>query len=146
MPYPIRDAAKTRPDKKGKSPERPVQARGSSSPARDLPASPAYSERTPWQPRAAVARLNVLLEQATIDLGEISKAIRECPEFELLVLQTSDSLALSVGIPTLDIEDAVVVLGKNRLKILLRVWSSGHVTETCEENEITSEIPSGNKS
>lgn len=98
-----------------------------------MAAAPAYSEQTPWQPKAAVARLSVLLEQATIDLGEISTAIRVCPEFERLVLQTSDSLALSLGIPTPGIEDAVVVLGKDRLKILLRIWSSGHTLETGEE-------------
>ena len=144
MRYPIREVAETKPHKKGESPERSVRALAS--PAHDVAKPSVYSEQTPWQPRAAIARLSVLLEQATIDLGEISTAIRVCPEFELLVLQTSDSLALSLGIPTPGIEDAVVVLGKNRLKILLRIWSSGHTPETGEGNAIASEIPGGGES
>lgn len=145
MSYAIRGAAKTKSHKKGKSPEQAPLALGSSSAAPVLAASGTYSEQTPWPPRAVAARLSVLLEQATIDLGEISTAIRMCPEFEQLVLHTSDSPGFSLGIPTPGIEDAVVVLGKNRLKILLGIWLSGHTLESAEENEVISEIPSGKK-
>jgi hypothetical protein len=74
---------------------------------------------------AAALQLTVLLQQAAIDLGEISDAIRACPEFEVVVLRTSESLALSLGTRVASIEDAVVILGKDQLYTLVQTWSGG---------------------
>jgi hypothetical protein len=78
---------------------------------------------------AAASRLTVLLQQAAIDLGEISDAIRACPEFELVVLRVSESLALSLGTRVASIEDAVVILGKDQLYALVQTWSGGRASE-----------------
>jgi HDOD domain-containing protein len=78
---------------------------------------------------AAASRLTVLLQQAAIDLGEISDAIRACPEFELVVLRVSESLALSLGTRVATIEDAVVILGKDQLYALVQTWSGGRASQ-----------------
>jgi hypothetical protein len=68
------------------------------------------------------SQLSGLLSQTAIDLGQISDAIRACPELEILVLQTSDSLALALGTHVANIEEAVVILGKDQLNFLVRTW------------------------
>jgi hypothetical protein len=78
---------------------------------------------------AAASRLTVLLQQGAIDLGEISDAIRACPEFELIVLRMSESLALSLGTRVASIEDAVVILGKDQLYALVQTWSGGRASQ-----------------
>jgi hypothetical protein len=79
------------------------------------------------EPRAigtdAVARLTALLEGHAIDLAEVSDAIRACPRFEALVLRASDSLALAPATLIGHVEQAIVILGKDRLQVLVRSWA-----------------------
>jgi HDOD domain-containing protein len=76
------------------------------------------------------SRLSDLLSQTATDLGQISDAIRACPELELLLLQTSDSLALSLGTHVASIEEAVVILGKDQLNFLVRSWLGSRPNRT----------------
>lgn len=69
------------------------------------------------------SRLGSLLDDAAMDLTQISDAIRACPEFEKLVLRRSNSLNLSIDTSIVRVEEAAVILGKDRLKILLETWS-----------------------
>jgi hypothetical protein len=86
------------------------------------------SGEVPLVSLAAASQLMALLQQAAIDLGEISDAIRACPEFQVLVLRTSEPLALSLGTRVASIEDAVVILGKDQLYTLVETWSGGRST------------------
>jgi hypothetical protein len=67
-------------------------------------------------------RIAALLESDAIDLAGISHAIREQPGLQRLVLTMSESLALAPGVPLGTVEEAAVVLGKNRLRVLVRAW------------------------
>jgi len=70
-------------------------------------------------------RLSELLVAAPIDLTAISGEIRCHPDLEALVLRLGLSLLLSPDEPLSTIEEAVVVLGASRLRILIELWSSG---------------------
>ena len=72
----------------------------------------------------ATARLNSLLVSDPIDLAGISDEIRRCPGLEGLVLRLGASLVLSPDEPLNTIEEAVVVLGTSRLRVLIDLWSS----------------------
>lgn len=65
-----------------------------------------------------------LLEGDAVDLAGISQAIRAQPELKQLVLAMSESLALIPGMTPGNVEEAAVVLGKNRLRVLVKAWSS----------------------
>jgi hypothetical protein len=74
--------------------------------------------------REALARLTGLLISAPIDLGGISHEIRRHPDLETLILRLGVSLVLSPDEPLTTVEEAVVVLGTSRLRILIDLWSS----------------------
>jgi hypothetical protein len=74
--------------------------------------------------REAVAHLNSLLVCAPIDLAGISDEIRRHPNLESLILRLGVSLALSPDEPLNTVEEAVVVLGTSRLRVLIDLWSS----------------------
>jgi len=67
--------------------------------------------------------LNSLLEAEPVDLGHISDEIRVHPELEELVIRLSGSLALAPGNSVSSIEEAVIVLGTDRLRVVVRMWS-----------------------
>jgi hypothetical protein len=90
---------------------------------------PVNSEQSPLVSPAAASQLTTLLAQTAIDLGEISDAIRACPEFELVVLRMSETLALSLGARVASIEEAVVILGKDHLNVLVQTWSGSRSSE-----------------
>ncbi len=70
-------------------------------------------------------RLNSLLGESAIDLRQISEAIRECPEFESFLLRAGKSASISAGTFITSVEEAVVILGKDRLRTLLLDWRDG---------------------
>lgn len=72
----------------------------------------------------AAAKLIDLLVSDPIDLAGISNEIRRNPGLEPLVLRLGISLALSPDEPLNTIEEAVVVLGTSRLRVLIDLWSS----------------------
>lgn len=67
-------------------------------------------------------RLNSFLAQSAIDLRQISETIRECPEFESFLLRAGTSASISSGTFITSVEEAVVILGKDRLRTLLLDW------------------------
>ncbi len=71
-----------------------------------------------------VAKLTAMLVCAPIDLASISDEIRRHAELEALVLRLGVSLVLSPEQPVNTVEEAVVVLGTSRLRILLDVWAT----------------------
>jgi hypothetical protein len=79
----------------------------------------------PWQRTlgAAAPDLIKLLAADAVDLREVGDAIRAHPELESLVLRLCDLLALSPGVPVSSVEEASIVLGKDRLRIVVHVWS-----------------------
>lgn len=68
--------------------------------------------------------LRDLLISAPIDLSGISDEIRRHPDLESLILRLGVSLALSPDEPLNTVEEAVVVLGTTRLRVLIDLWSS----------------------
>jgi hypothetical protein len=70
-------------------------------------------------------RLNSFLAEDAIDLRQISAAIRECPEFESFLLRAGKSASISAGTFITSVEEAVVILGKDRLRSLLIDWRDG---------------------
>jgi hypothetical protein len=72
----------------------------------------------------ATARLTRLLIAAPIDLAGISDEIRRHPDLEAIILRLGVALLLSPDEPLSTVEEAVVVLGTSRLRILIDLWSS----------------------
>lgn len=70
------------------------------------------------------AQIATLLDSDAVDLSGISDAIRAQPELKHLVLAMTESLALAPGLVPGNVEEAAVVLGKNRLRVLVEAWSS----------------------
>jgi len=71
-----------------------------------------------------VAPLASLLSATTLDLARISQEIRGRADLESLVLRLAASLALSAEGSVMSLEDAVVVLGTDRLRVLVYLWST----------------------
>jgi len=98
---------------------------------RKLPSSPESSRRknlvsgpTPApEPPQAVRRINRLLDAEIVDLNRVAREIRSHPDLESLVLRTAVSLALSPAELLRTLEDAVLVLGPDRIRVLLYAWS-----------------------
>ncbi|HKQ88572.1 MAG TPA: HDOD domain-containing protein [Candidatus Acidoferrales bacterium] len=78
-------------------------------------------------------RLTDLLVSAPIDLASISDEIRRHCGLADLVLRLGVSLVLSPDEPLTTVEEAVVVLGTSRLRMLIDIWSSADapVTESA---------------
>lgn len=68
-------------------------------------------------------RLSSLLSSAPVDLARVGTEIRTHPDLETLILRLAASLVLSAGITALTIEEAAVVLGTDRLRVLIYMWS-----------------------
>lgn len=96
----------------------------------------ASGRQIPGKPetREAAHRLTKFLTSAPIDLSGISDEIRRYPGLESLILRPAASLASSlvpslvssIDEPLSTVEEAVVVLGTNRLRALIDAWSSTH--------------------
>jgi hypothetical protein len=95
---------------------------------------------------SAEARLATLLQSDAIDLAGISAAIRERPGLQRMVLTMSESLALAPTKPAGTVEEAAIVLGKNRLRVLVQAWSLVGVPDSVRVNapirngEVTPEV------
>jgi hypothetical protein len=70
-----------------------------------------------------VRRINRLLDAEIVDLSRVAREIRSHPDLESLVLRMAASLALSAAESLLTLEEAVFVLGSDRLRVLLYTWS-----------------------
>ncbi len=75
------------------------------------------------EPPLPVQRIMRLLESESIDLTRISEEIRAHPDLESLVLRMAVSLSLSPVDSYRNLDEAVVVLGADRLRVLLYTWS-----------------------
>jgi len=102
------------------------------------------SDRQTRRPSAAhdvpvpVMRLNDLLDAGLIDIESIGREIRAEPELEFLTTRMVASLALSPVNSVVRIEDAVVLLGKDRLRVVLYMWSvlrqkGAQILRTCAD-------------
>lgn len=95
---------------------------------------------------SAESRIRALLESDAIDLAGISAAIRERPGLQRLVLTMSESLALAPPRPERTVEEAAVVLGKNRLRVLVQAWSVMHgggrasIADGARAGKVTPEV------
>ncbi|HEY6466030.1 MAG TPA: HDOD domain-containing protein [Candidatus Acidoferrales bacterium] len=88
----------------------------------------------------ALDRLRNLLISAPIDLSGISDEIRRHPDLESLVLRLGVSLALSPDEPLNTVEEAVVVLGTSRVRVLIDLWSSAPRSTSADASN--SQLPS----
>jgi hypothetical protein len=79
-------------------------------------------------PREVMARLTRLLHAAPIDLAAICAEIRTHGELEALIMRLTGSLVLSPDEPLSTVEEAVVVLGTERLRVLIDLWCSSETT------------------
>lgn len=71
----------------------------------------------------AVVRLNRLLDAPAIDLTCVGQEIRSQPELKSLVTRMAASLALLPSESAHRLDDAIIMLGANRLRIVLYLWS-----------------------
>ena len=53
----------------------------------------------------------------------VSEAVRVRPDLEALVLRLADSLELPPNVPIATVEEAALVLGRDRLRVLLHTWA-----------------------
>jgi hypothetical protein len=91
---------------------------------------------------AAASDLTRLLDADAVDLRDVGDAIRIHPELESLVLKLCEFLALSPGVPVSSAEEAAIVLGKDRLRIVVHAWSVNQwVGEAARGSQ--PEIPEG---
>lgn len=100
------------------------------------------SVNTNHEKSQALDRLRNLLISAPIDLSGISDEIRRHPDLESLVLRLSVSLVLSPDDPLSTVEEAVVVLGTSRLRVLIDLWSSSD-SRPVGTFAANSQLPSG---
>lgn len=70
-----------------------------------------------------VQRLTSVLRAAPVDLTRMGREIRAHPDLEALVTRLAVSLALSADSQVPSIEEAAVVLGTDRLRVLIYMWS-----------------------
>jgi len=90
----------------------------------------AHSQPSRGARSAAASDLTRLLDADAVDLRDVGDAVRVHPELEALVLKLCDFLALSPGVPVSSVEEAAIVLGKDRLRIVVHAWS---VNQWAEE-------------
>ena len=96
--------------------------------------------------RGPEAGLDALLAAELVDLRQITATIRQQPGFEQLVMRLSTSLALSPDLPPTTVEEAAIVLGTDRLRVLTYAWSllsqrspAAHESETLSIEDWTPE-------
>jgi HD-like signal output (HDOD) protein len=76
---------------------------------------------SPASPKT-LSELDSLFCAQPVDLKQVSEAVRARPDLEALVLRLTDSLELSPDVPIATVEEAAVVLGRDRLRVLLHTW------------------------
>jgi len=81
------------------------------------------SQMNPPEPPLPVQRITRLLESEPIDFARVSKEIRSHSDLESLISRMVVSLALQPVDLSLTLDEAIVVLGVDRLRILLYTWS-----------------------
>ena len=84
--------------------------------------------------------LENLLAASPVDLKRVGDAVRALPDFEAFVLQIAVSLALSEDIPPATVEEAVVALGTNRMRVLVHLWAMSQRDRHRRLNRRTPEI------
>jgi hypothetical protein len=72
--------------------------------------------------RAIAVQFDRLLSPAPVDLGRISDEIRSHPGLESLVMGILASLSLSPEDSVRSVEEATIVLGTDRLRVLVSIW------------------------
>lgn len=90
-------------------------------------------------PEESAATLSSLLALETIELCRISDEIRLHSSLEAMVMRLSHSLLLSPDLPPTSVEVAAILLGADRLRVLVHAW-------TLLEQEIASEAEDGDAS
>lgn len=90
-------------------------------------------------PEESAATLSSLLALDTIELCRISDEIRLHSGLEAMVMRLSHSLLLSPDLPPTSVEGAAILLGADRLRVLVHAW-------TLLEQEITSKAEHGDAS
>jgi hypothetical protein len=99
-------------------------SRRKSTPPKDGFAHPAFSEQDGRKISGCVLRLTNLLGAVPVDLARISEEIRSQPRLETLVIGLTASLLLSPETSVTTLEEAVVVLGTDRLRVMVYMWSN----------------------
>ena len=99
-------------------------SRRKSTPPKDASAHPAFSEQDGRKISGCVSRLTNLLGAVPVDLASISEEIRSQPRLETLVIGLTASLLLSPETSVTTLEEAVVVLGTDRLRVMVYMWSN----------------------
>jgi len=87
------------------------------------PAPSVSMNRQPVVIAELAEELENLLAASPVDLKRVGDAVRAHPDFEALVLRLAVSLALSEDIPPATVEEAVVVLGTTRMRVLVHLWA-----------------------
>ncbi len=90
-------------------------------------------------PEESAATLSSLLALDTIELCRISDEIRLHSGLEAMVMRLSHSLLLSPDLPPTSVEGAAILLGADRLRVLVHAW-------TLLEQEIASKAEDGDAS
>jgi hypothetical protein len=80
--------------------------------------------RTALNTSERLAGLAALLEEDPVDLARISDEIRSQPELADAVRRVAGFLQLAADETVTSVEEAAIVLGTERLRILLRGWSA----------------------
>ena len=81
-------------------------------------AAPNRSER--------IVRLAALLEEDPVDLAQVSDEIRSQPELADVVTRFAASLQLPAEKMVSTVEEAAIILGTERLRVLLQGWPAFH--------------------
>jgi HD-like signal output (HDOD) protein len=76
------------------------------------------------KPPGLASRLAHLLDRAPVDLARLSEEIRSEPHLEALVIGLTDSLQLSPENLVRTLEQAAIVLGTDRLRVMVYLWST----------------------
>jgi hypothetical protein len=84
--------------------------------------SPDPAPSDPASPDPA-ALLTVLLNAAPVDLCRVSEEMRAHPDLQALVMRLACYLSFSPDTVGTTIEEAVVVVGTDRLRVLVYLWS-----------------------
>jgi hypothetical protein len=94
--------------------------------------------------RSAAMKLFGLLSCDPLDLGRISDEIRSHPDLDARVMRITASLAFLPEGYASSVEEAAVALGRDRLRILVDMWSSlRHESGQIVDNGVT--LPLGDK-
>jgi HDOD domain len=88
----------------------------------DSQAPPSMMDGLTPAARATALQFERLLCSAPADLGRISDEIRSHPSLETLVTSFLGSVALSAEERVGSIEEATIVLGTERLRVLVSIW------------------------